>query len=327
MFDLILNQRHCHVRQVPGHRIVLVACGVLAGVTGPVALRAQTPVVDSAAADTISPVREVWIKSGAARITVYRQGLKPVRVRVRTDSGTFTLSADSAIVANWADSAASLGGPADTTKGAKMSFKLWEIRADGDSGAHMRFVRLPTHHGTTLALAVSNGVWGDIQPIGSQEPALLGALRGDSIVATDSAHVGSRVRPVHSRAGACNTGPSAHAGSSGNVSDSSCAPQPIEQQASQRSDSPHPYYPRELWRAGTDGAANFQFVVDTTGRVDPRTIQLLASTDFRFAIVCRKALLDMLYTPARIDGRKVRELVEQPFNFYRHKPPKEQPAG
>lgn len=326
MFDLFLSKRPYRVRRVPGHRIALVVCGVLASVTGPLTLRAQTPVVDSAAADTIAPVREVWVKTGAARITVFRQGVKPVRVRVRTDSGTFTLSADSAIVANWADSAASLASPTDTAKGAKMSFKLWQIRADGDSGAHMRFVRLPTNHGTTLALAVSNGVWGDIQPLGSQEPVVLGALRGESILTTDTAHVGSRVRPVHSRAAECNSAPSAHAGSFGSASDTSCAPQPVEQQASQRSDSPRPFYPRALWQAGIDGAANLQFVVDTTGRVDSRTIQLLASTDYRFALACRKALLDMLYTPARIDGRKVRELVQQPFNFYRHKP-KEQPAG
>ncbi len=297
---------------------VVAAFGVIASAAAGGVIHAQTAAIDSAAADTTAPLREVWVKAGAAEITVYRQGAKPVHVRVRTDSGTFALAGDSAIVAKWADSAASLPDPPDAGKGAKVSFKIWQIRADGDSGAHMRFVRLPTIHGADLALAMYNGVWSDIEHLGPRAPEVLAALRGDLIGTTDTAHVRSRVWPVHPRAVACGSPAPTHAGSSGGASDTSCARRPVERQASQRSGSPHPWYPRTLQRAGIEGEVNMQFVIDTTGRADPRTIQLLASTDFRFVLAVRRSLPEMLFEPAEVDGRKVRELVQQPFEFTMH---------
>ncbi len=58
-----------------------------------------------------------------------------------------------------------------------------------------------------------------------------------------------------------------------------------------------------------------QFVIDTTGRVDPRTIELLASTDYRFALACRETLPRMEFNPAEVEGRKVPEIVQLPFTF------------
>lgn len=58
-----------------------------------------------------------------------------------------------------------------------------------------------------------------------------------------------------------------------------------------------------------------QIVIDTTGRVDPRTIELLASTDYRFAEACREALPRMEFSPAKVEGRKVPEIVQLPFTF------------
>lgn len=81
-----------------------------------------------------------------------------------------------------------------------------------------------------------------------------------------------------------------------------------------------------LLRARVEGAATMQFVIDTMGRVDPRSIELLASTDYRFALACREALPQMVFDPATIDGRKVQEVVQLPFNFLMHKP-KEQPGN
>jgi TonB family protein len=300
--------------RVLGRAIVVAAFGVIASAAGGGAIHAQTPVIDSAAADRRAPPREVWVKAGGAEITVDRQGLNPVRVLVRTDSGTFALSADSTILAKWADSAASLPDPPDTGAGAKVSFKMWQIRADGDSGAHMRFVRLPTRHGPDLVLAMFNGAWNGNAYLGAQAPEALAALRGDSIVETSTTHIVSGIWPAHPNSAQCDSGYSIRR-SSGGASDTSCLRSSSEQQASQRRHSPRPTYPVVLQRAGIEGEATMQFVIDTTGRVDPRTIQLLASTDFRFALACREALPQMEFSPARIDGRKVRELVQLPFSF------------
>jgi protein TonB len=111
------------------------------------------------------------------------------------------------------------------------------------------------------------------------------------------------------------------------MKDTTCTRSPVEQQASERRHRRHPAYPAVLLRAGIEGAANMQFIVDTTGRVDPRTIQLLASTDYRFALACREALPQMEFSPARVDGHKVRELVQLPFSFLMQKPKEQQPGN
>jgi hypothetical protein len=73
-----------------------------------------------------------------------------------------------------------------------------------------------------------------------------------------------------------------------------------------------------LQHARVEVEATMQFIIDTTGRVDPRTIELLASTDFRFAQACREALPKMQFDPATVDGYKVRELVRLPFTCAMH---------
>jgi len=58
-----------------------------------------------------------------------------------------------------------------------------------------------------------------------------------------------------------------------------------------------------------------QFVIDTTGQVDKRTIRLVRSTHPEFALAVLHGLALMRYGPAEVDGGKVKELVEQPFAF------------
>jgi Gram-negative bacterial TonB protein C-terminal len=84
----------------------------------------------------------------------------------------------------------------------------------------------------------------------------------------------------------------------------------------ERSDgSAAPVYPRDLLAIGAEGEVNTMYVVDTTGRVDTTTIQVLESDDPRFTESVRTALGGMRFRPARRGGKPVRQLVEQWFRF------------
>jgi TonB family protein len=298
--------------------IVLAAIGVIATAHGS-AMHAQSLVRDSAVPAKRAFPHQTSVEAGGAQLTVYRQGVKPVRVVVRTDSGTFSLSADSAIIARWADSAATLPNPPDAGEGKKVSFKMWQIRADGDDGAHMRLVRVPTNHGPDLVLAMFNGAWNGLAYLGDQAPSVLAAFRGDSAAMPDSVHVTRIFGPTVLHGAQCPAGdPAYRVRVSADMQDTTCTRPVIEKQPVQRSHTAEPTYPVVLQRAGIEGAATMQFIVDTTGRVDPRTIELLASTDFRFAEACRDVLPRMRFDPATVDGHKVRELVRLPFTFAMH---------
>jgi protein TonB len=74
-------------------------------------------------------------------------------------------------------------------------------------------------------------------------------------------------------------------------------------------------YPDMLRSASVEGEVLAQFVVDTTGRVDMSTFKVLKSTHDLFAQAVKQALQSARYSPAEIGGRKVRQLVQQPFTF------------
>jgi TonB family protein len=76
-----------------------------------------------------------------------------------------------------------------------------------------------------------------------------------------------------------------------------------------------PAYPRDLLAMGAEGLVQAIYVVDTTGRVDTTTIQVVRSDDLRFAESVRTALGLMRFRPARRAGKTVRQLVEQQFRF------------
>jgi periplasmic protein TonB len=76
-----------------------------------------------------------------------------------------------------------------------------------------------------------------------------------------------------------------------------------------------PGYPGELRRSRTEGSVLMQFVVDTTGKADPSTISVLKSSHPLFALYVRTAILLSTYHPAMIGHYRVRQLVQQPFNF------------
>ena len=79
--------------------------------------------------------------------------------------------------------------------------------------------------------------------------------------------------------------------------------------------SPQPRYPEELRRAGISGCVLAQFVVDTTGRADRGTMRVLVYSDREFVRAVWDVMPQMRFTPAEIRGRKVPQVVTEPFSF------------
>ena len=79
--------------------------------------------------------------------------------------------------------------------------------------------------------------------------------------------------------------------------------------------SPTPRYPDILRSAGVEGEVMAQFVVDTTGRVEMSTFKVLRTTHDLFAAAVRQALPNMRFIAAEVGGRKVKQLVQQPYVF------------
>jgi protein TonB len=76
-----------------------------------------------------------------------------------------------------------------------------------------------------------------------------------------------------------------------------------------------PIYPEMLRVAGIEGSALLQFVIDTTGRVEPSSLTVLSADNELFAAAARAALLGHRFIPAEVAGRNVRMLVQQRFDF------------
>jgi TonB family protein len=89
----------------------------------------------------------------------------------------------------------------------------------------------------------------------------------------------------------------------------------VEKQVQAVSGSAHLRYPAALKRANIEGGVLAQFVVDTTGRVELRTFKVLRATHEDFVEAVRDVLPRLRFLPAEIGGRKVKQMVQQPFDF------------
>jgi periplasmic protein TonB len=89
----------------------------------------------------------------------------------------------------------------------------------------------------------------------------------------------------------------------------------VERVAWPRRDNPRPRYPSELQRAGVEGSLLVQFVVDSTGRVDEKTLSFPNNAQPGFLRAIKDALLRSRYFPAELAGMHVRQLVQQQFTF------------
>lgn len=89
----------------------------------------------------------------------------------------------------------------------------------------------------------------------------------------------------------------------------------VDSVAKRDPDSAAPSYPVELLKDNVQGSVIARYVVDTIGIADVSTFTVLQATDPLFAAAVRDALPGMHFEPARLHGRKVRQLVEQQFTF------------
>lgn len=89
----------------------------------------------------------------------------------------------------------------------------------------------------------------------------------------------------------------------------------VEKQVAQIPGSVNLRYPDMLRSANVEGEVLAQFVVDTTGRVERGSVKILKSSHDLFTNAVQQALNTARYYPAEIGGRKVKQLVQQPFNF------------
>jgi len=79
--------------------------------------------------------------------------------------------------------------------------------------------------------------------------------------------------------------------------------------------STSPRYPDMLRQAGVEGEVLAQFVVDTTGKAEAGSLKILKSSHDLFIQSVKNALPQMKFIPAEVGGRKVKQLVQQPFTF------------
>ncbi len=89
----------------------------------------------------------------------------------------------------------------------------------------------------------------------------------------------------------------------------------VEKPVAEASNTSRPRYPDILKSAGVEGEVLAQFVVDTTGRVEPGSFKVLKTTHALFETAVRAALPGMRFIPAEVGNKRVRQLVQQPFVF------------
>jgi periplasmic protein TonB len=94
----------------------------------------------------------------------------------------------------------------------------------------------------------------------------------------------------------------------------------VEKPAVQRAGNPAPKYPSLLESTRVEGTVLAQFVVDTLGRVDMSTLEIVASSNDLFSAALEKALPRWRFHPAEAGGRKVKQIVRLPLKFVAPRP-------
>ena len=76
-----------------------------------------------------------------------------------------------------------------------------------------------------------------------------------------------------------------------------------------------PAYPLDLLKKNVEGSVLARYIVDTTGFADTASFVVIRTSDSSFSAAVRDALPYMRFSPAKMGGKKVRQLVEQSFGF------------
>jgi protein TonB len=89
----------------------------------------------------------------------------------------------------------------------------------------------------------------------------------------------------------------------------------VEKPAAASPSNQPPNYPNQLRAANIEGQVVAKFVVDTNGRADMRTFEIIKSDHDLFTNAVRNSLPNFRFFPAELGGRKVKQLVQMPFVF------------
>ncbi|UCD24020.1 MAG: energy transducer TonB [Gemmatimonadota bacterium] len=79
--------------------------------------------------------------------------------------------------------------------------------------------------------------------------------------------------------------------------------------------SPPLIYPPWMQNLGIEGYVVLQFVIDTAGKVEPKTLRVMSATHEDFIEPATRIVLESLYIPARVRGKPVRVLTQIRVNF------------
>jgi TonB family protein len=79
--------------------------------------------------------------------------------------------------------------------------------------------------------------------------------------------------------------------------------------------NPSPRYPDMLRSANVEGEVVAQFVVNADGSADVGSLKVLRSAHPMFTEAVKANLPAMQFSPAQVDGRPVRQLMQMPFKF------------
>lgn len=89
----------------------------------------------------------------------------------------------------------------------------------------------------------------------------------------------------------------------------------VDSTVERSAESAAPFYPPELLALNVEGSVRTRYVVDTSGRVDSTSFEIVESSHPAFAHAVLQAAPRMRFRPAIASGRKVSQLVEQTFEF------------
>ncbi len=89
----------------------------------------------------------------------------------------------------------------------------------------------------------------------------------------------------------------------------------VEKQVQQIPGTGNLRYPDMLRSANVEGEVLAQFVVDADGRYEAGTFKVLKSSHELFTQAVKNALPNMRFYAAEVGGKKVKQLVQQPFTF------------
>ncbi len=78
---------------------------------------------------------------------------------------------------------------------------------------------------------------------------------------------------------------------------------------------PTPRYPPVMQSAGIAGRVELEYIVDTTGHLEPPSLKVLKSSHQAFEEPAKEVIQKSVFKPARFRGRPVRQLVHQAVSF------------